>query len=404
MIEQPSKATSARRLTCCRLPIAHPSLVRYGKALGISDSAAAALALARSVAASPAWASASSSVVMVRQEPKPILAVMGRYDDAQQAWLEAQARFLGRSCGRLRRVDYRRAETECERLAARLTERFGQDELRGMRFAAIPRGGCVVLGLLAIALGLDRRCLEPPHPPELPLVVVDDCALSGQRFRDFLECHEGHERVVFAHLFSHPDLRAAVEAREPRVLACLSARDLGATDDSPWSPDQRARFLAKMDRAYWVGAIDVLAFDWGEPDRLVWHPVEERPVPAWRIVPPELCLKNRGQRPIAVQVQPQAQGPLGPGAEVIFGELEGRIVLHHLGRGESAALDAVASGLWKAIVRRGSLPEVAAELGHEYRVSETTLLRDLSAFAEQLMEQGFLERQPPPAAAGRRGE
>lgn len=383
---------SAARLVCCRLPVDRRTLIRYGRALGLSEPSKAIRALARSIAASPVWAAAPDAVVMVRSEPEPMLAVMGRFDEGHEAWLAVQARVLGKTCGRLRLVGYRRAEEGCERLAAALTDRLGRDELRRARFTAVPRGGFVVLGWLAIALGLDRRQLEPPHPPELPLIAVDDCAISGSRCRDFLDQHEAHGKIVFAHLYSHPELRAAIEARESRVHACLSAEDLGAEGESPLEPEWRVRFLAKIERAYWIGATDALAFPWSEPDRLIWHPVEDRPALAWRVVPPELCLKNRATRPIAVQEQPEAKGPLRPEGEVMFGEREERVVLHHLGRGESKALDAVGSDFWKAIIRSESLSEVVAELGREYPVTPKRLRRDLAAFTEQLIDRGFLER------------
>ena len=125
---------------------------------------------------------------------------------------------------RVCRLTYRQAEAAAKRLAARLVSRFGQGELSRFRYTAIPGGGLIVLGMLAYVLDVERRALLGQEG-ELPLVIVDDCSLSGNRFGQFLQRVDAGQ-VIFAHLYSHPELRAAIERQEPRVLACLSAHDL----------------------------------------------------------------------------------------------------------------------------------------------------------------------------------
>ncbi len=303
--------TSTPKLLCIRLPITRRTLVRYGKQLALPDPEAALLALARSIASSPAWDSAPGAALMVRPGPAPLLAVVGRFDGVREAWLTAQGRTLDAACGKLRYVDPGRVEGDCERLASELVNRLGGEEVRRARFAAIPRSGFIVLGLLATVLGLDQEQLEAPRDREPTLVLVDDCALSGARCREVLGRYPGHRRIVFAHLYSHPELRAAIESREARVLAALAAQDLGADEAADFGPCWSARFLARMPGAYWCGQTEPLGFPWGEPDRLIWHPAEQRPALAWRMVPPELCLKSRfalPREPIPIQVEPRARG------------------------------------------------------------------------------------------------
>jgi hypothetical protein len=157
--------------------------------------------LADALSVSPLWAEMPRATLVVRPAPDPLLGVAGYFDGADRVRLGALRWQLERVLPRLRYVSYARAQEDCERLAARLVERFGRDELRDFRFVAIPRGGFVVLGMLAYILGLRGSQLEPPHPPDAPLVVVDDCALSGVRFGQFLE-RVDCSRVVFAHLYS----------------------------------------------------------------------------------------------------------------------------------------------------------------------------------------------------------
>ena len=250
--------------------------------------------------------------LVARPAPQPVLAVMGRLDEARLAWLRAQAAELGRSCALLRYVGYPQAETDCKRLADLLVKRFGRKELARFHFAGIPRGGLVVLGMLACALGLEARQLSPPSAFSAPVVVVDDCALTGARFGRFLEkCRKGR-RVIFAHLYSHPQLRRAIEAREQGVLACLSAHDLKDHGARTLGRKQylaaRRRLVARIGGPrYWVGMPDHICFPWGEPDRSFWNPVTRRMEDCWRIVPPERCLKNRlcSGRPIPLHVLQQ---------------------------------------------------------------------------------------------------
>lgn len=357
------------------------------------------LSLARALAASPAWKEMPGATLVVRALPRPVMGVMGRFDAASGARLAALGPQLGSGIAHLRYVSYSQAEEDCARLADLLTQRFGRDELRRFRFAAIPRGGLIVLGMLSYALGLEHAQLESPYPPDVPLVVVDDCALSGYRFGGFLSRCESR-RVIFAHLYSHPDLRAAVEEREPRVAACVGARDLrdhapenlGAEHEA-W----RARWLAHFgeDAGYWLGQPDHLCFPWSETDVSAWNPVTERVERGWRVVPPELCLKNRsacGAISIPVQVQPEGKGPLRPSARTLFGEFEGHVVVGNMQTKASFTLAGVAADMWRAIVEHGNLKDAARYVSKEYDVDEATLLADLGGFVGDLLARDLLEQ------------
>jgi Coenzyme PQQ synthesis protein D (PqqD) len=355
------------------------------------------LALALSI--SPWWTKMRRVVLVARPSPDPLLGIIGYFDAADRARLEGLRSELTRALPHLLYVDYARAEKACEQLAAQLLERFGKDELSSFRFTAIPRGGYVVLGMLAYILHLNHPQLQPPHPPDTPLVVVDDCAGAGIRFAQFLDRVES-QQIVFAHLYSHPDLRDAIETREPRVVACLSAHDLQDHASDVYGHEYHAwRKLwgARLDpRAYWVGQSDHVCFAWNEPDTAFWNPVTDRVEPGWALMSPKLCLKNRpapGTKPIQVQVQPEGKGPLKPASHTLFGALEGQIVLGELKTEESFVLDGVGADMWRAIVEYGNLEEAAAALVEGYEVDSTTLQEDLRAFVENLLFRGLLEKE-----------
>ena len=111
----------------------------------------------------------------------------------------------------VQRVSYHQAEAGAKSLAAELSAAFSRSELARFGYVAIPRSGHFVLGMLAYVLDLGPRQLLR-QPADAPVVLVDDCALTGLRFQQMLQSLP-HERVIFAHLYSHPALRQAIASR-----------------------------------------------------------------------------------------------------------------------------------------------------------------------------------------------
>ncbi|MEJ2503067.1 MAG: hypothetical protein P8177_07065, partial [Gemmatimonadota bacterium] len=187
-----------------------------------ADAGTRLLDLARGLASSPAWAAMTDAILVVRTEPPAALAVLGRFSPAEEVLVDALPGQLQTELRRFRYVPWGEVEEDCVRLARRLVDTLGREELARRRFVAIPRGGHVVLGLLAYALGLERDQLAWPTEPSDRVVVVDDAAYSGHRFGQFLQARPGPP-VVFAHLYSHPHLRDSLVAAEDRVTAVVAA-------------------------------------------------------------------------------------------------------------------------------------------------------------------------------------
>lgn len=388
-------APSVRRPVVFTLRI-DPETLRWGDA-DLGGPAARLLALAHALSASPLWSEMPNARVVVRLGPRPLLGVIASVDDGTAARVEALSWQLKDALGRLRYVSYAQAEKDCERLAALLLERFGRDALDAATFAAIPRGGLIVLGMLSYLLGLRPEQLEAKAAAGATLVAVDDCALSGARFRGFLRrC--GDRRVIFAHLYSHPALRAAIEAEEPAVAACVAARDLtdhAAARLGDGYEAWRDRWRARPDDGYWIGQPEHVCFAWSEPDITIWNPVTERAEAGWRVVPPELCLKNRS-RPgsearVRVVVQAEGKGPLRPAPAVLFGEWEERIIVANPATSVSVELADSAADLWRAIVEHGEPAVAARALAEVYAVDEPRLRADVERLTDRLLALGLLE-------------
>jgi hypothetical protein len=123
---------------------------------------------------------------------------------------------------RPRLLDWTETESLTARLASLLRERAESGAGTPFTYAAIPRGGLFVLGTLAYLLDLPPERIAPSvdrSDSPGPLVLVDDCALSGARIARELDRLLGSDRsadpgrrVIVAHLCSHPELRRAVEA------------------------------------------------------------------------------------------------------------------------------------------------------------------------------------------------
>ncbi len=354
------------------------------------------VALARALASSPAWHDMHDIILVVRQAPRPLMGMLGYFTPEAQSRLAALSWQIEHVVPRLRYVNYRQAEKAASRVAQQLIARFGQDTVSRFRFMALPRGGYFVMGMLAYALNVERERLNFPHPVNDTLVVVDDCALTGIRLRQFLRDCPSRE-IIFAHLWSHPDLRSTIQKMEPRVLDCVSAQDL-----HDHAPDQlgedyagwRERWLTRSPEAYWVGLTEHVCFPWSEPDVGIWNPVTGQEEPGWRLVPPELCLKNRsapGIGPDRLQIQPLGPGPLRPAEHVLYGELDDEVLIANVDSRETFALSGVAADMWKGITTLGRPGEVLASIAHRYDVDPSQLRGDLMKFVEDLVEKRLVQ-------------
>jgi Coenzyme PQQ synthesis protein D (PqqD) len=333
---------------------------------------------------------------VVRTGLIPVVAVLGHFDESDRWRLRMLRDHLDRAKTYFQYVSYAQAEQDCEELASRLLARYGRESLLTFRFTAMPRGGHIVLGLLAYVLDLPRSRLSSLGSANTPLVVVDDCAISGRRFGQFLRKRKTRE-VIFAPLYSHPDFRATLEQREPRVSACISARDL-----HDYAPEKlgdgygawHEKGMKSGKDCYWMGLPDYLCFAWNEPDTKIWYPGAERVETGWRVAPPSLCLKNRfppGTPPPRLQIQPEAKGPLRPSAHAIAGELDGQTIVAHTLTNTAVALSEVAGDMWRSIIRRGNVETVVEDLLGRYEIDEATARRELDAFLEDLRSRDLLQ-------------
>jgi hypothetical protein len=366
---------------------------------GTNGLALTTLDLAQAVAANPTWRGKSPIAVVFRPEPVATVGIVG-YFDQSNVQLDAVGWQFSSLLSRLHYVTYPQAEAAAERLAATLLKTPGIDALKSARFTAIPRGGYIVLGMLSYLLDLGKEQILPTNStpePGTPLVLVDDCALTGFRFGEYLQQFPDSP-IVFAHLYSHPALRRAILEREPRVIACVSAHDLH--DYAPTHSGKKYETWLSTTEAragkarYWIGLPDHICFPWSEPDAGIWNPHTERVEHGWRILPPSRCLKNRpltGPEPVQIQIQPTGKHPLKPSSLALFGMLEEELILGNIESGNSLSLQGVAKDIWQTLVEHGNVDEVVAVLTQVYEVDEARLRADVESFVGEMLSAGLLE-------------
>jgi hypothetical protein len=327
--------------------------------------------------------------LVVREGAEPALVLVGFFSERGIVRARALQRNLPQVLARLRYVSYRQAEEDCERLAQRLVDTLGRNTLARCSFVGIPRGGLIVLGMLSYVLGLRPDQFHGTPQPGRPLVIVDDCALTGYRFGRFmggLGEDGGGRDVVFAHLYSPPDVRERIASEVPRMLACCAAHDLEVREEGaemPWEG-----------RRYGRGTAYPLAFAWSEPDMAV-RDEDGGMVRGWRLVPPSLCLAARfapdPPLPIQVQKAPPTGATLRLAPTVVYARFGAEVIVADLATEEGFALEGTAAALWLAIAERGTFEGAVVTVREAYSVDEQRMRHDARAFARELQASGLLE-------------
>ena len=340
------------------------------------------------------------------------LYAFGEPDDATRERLGQLASQLARVGYAARYVSYTEAERLTEVLASRLIERYGRDELTKLEYRAIPRGGTIVLGMLAYALDLPAHALQVRHDraapnPERPIVVVDDCILSGMRLKQHLG-FPGDRRVILAALFAPAALgdRTTVGNRpvdwNSAVLLDDLAPQLYGDGYSTWL-DSWTRRLG--DSVLWIGQPEHLCFAWSEPESAFVNAATGEVEAGFRLVPPNRCLRARiaqtaavpGDSADRVQVHRDGPGPLNAPPNVVAAQIGGQRIAVARFAGdchdpvdECYLLEESGSDMWTQFITHGTVEQASHNLGSWYDADPAAIAADAEALAEALVEMGLL--------------
>lgn len=379
---------------------------------GKSDVPSAVEELAAAVRANPLWCRLPGSVLIGRCEPVPLLAVAGTFTEEQQVLLVQLREHLDVLLHERAFVDYSQAEEVCGQLADRLVMVFGTDILQSAQFAAIPRGGLFVLGMLAYHLDLrpdQLTSLEAAHAGRM-LFVIDDCSLSGTRFRESLNRIVTHS-VVFCPLYAPEALCASIVSREPRVVNCLagaSLRDTSPTsDDVGYSAWKHQRHAQLGGDGYWLGQTLGVAFAWCTPQTRRWDETEGRFMEGWDVVPPSRSLKRRRllQRlegdpavdylpPLTLNM-PISEADVRAHDRVLWSCRGNEVIVAKIpqraGIGARVySLAGISAEFWQLLMTHGSMQHAIQVLLTRYQVASEWLGADMSSLVEQMRSEGLI--------------
>ncbi len=347
----------------------------------------------------------AKSIFVIRKGGRETtLSVFGDFDRADLIRLEALSARLNRADLAARYVDYRQAEADCENLARKLIASYGRDKLRSFAWHAVPRGGLVVFGMLSYLLDLPGDAQDLSRAEGKPVVLVDDCSLSGLRFGELRQRFPERD-LIFAHLYSHPDLRRAMVEREARVKDCVSANDLNDLAPELYGDkylDWKSEWARRSgDDLYWIGQPEFLCFAWSEPENSFWNDAAGRLEQGWRIVPGSRCLRQRSYTDSAelqkdethprLQVMPEPAGPLRAADQVVYARMEdGSVAVADHSGSECFRLEDTAAEMWLALMDHGEMPKAAIRLRQRYDTTADRLEDDLNGFVRQLKDSGLL--------------
>ncbi len=336
--------------------------------------------------------------IVVRDTPTPALGIVYReFGVHSTAWFDSMRRFLTGLPDRVVRLGYNDVEEHVGRLASRLRSTLGE-RLTDAAFVGIPRGGLIVLGMLAYELGLRHDQIVGIGSASDLEVIVDDCAYSGARVGEYLSVSRA-DKIVFACLLAPPPLLKAIEHSEQRVLSSIAAAEMkdltpqGARGER-WQAGW-ANLLA-ADRRYWVGLTEHVCLPWAEPDWSFWDDDAQQVQDGWTVLPPEICIEHRHeptQRSVAVEIQNWGVGPIHPGDDVLYARTDDEVVLTNLVDGRQFVLEGTGADVWKGLVANGEIDATVRAMLETYEVDPSSLHTDVSEFADRLAKarliQGF---------------
>jgi hypothetical protein len=333
----------------------------------------------------------------------------GALDMERLKQLAAQISHTGRSA---RYIGYREAEALAEILAEQLSQRYGRSEVQGFEYRAIPRGGLIVLGMLSYALGLPAARLSPENGAAgRPVVCVDDCVLSGMRFKEQLLRLKGRQ-VILASLFAPAALCGSQESEvEPFECICATAlRDLGPELYGDAYPAWRQRWAQRQgDAVLWIGQPEHLCFAWSEPESSFYNSVNGSLEPGFLLAPPERCLRHRNEQPNgpaeSLKDRPQVHfhedgpGPLHAAPRVVAVRIDAnRVAVADFSAAEADTaaecylLEGSAADMWEHILVHGTVERASQALSKLYDAEPRILSKDTADFADSLLDLEILVR------------
>lgn len=286
----------------------------------------------------------------------------------------------------VRFLTYMDIERDCLALAGLIRARFEDAEIKRWHVVGIPRGGLIVAGMVGYALDLAHKQLRPSmeHSETVaPICIIDDCALTGVRIKETLALYPGRQ-VIFAHLYSHPQLRANITTQEKQVAACLAVHDLETLPQGDEDPHQ-AQFTHGR---YFSRPLPPVIFPWGGPSLLVVDPFSGKLEDGWRFGEGRPTLKSLAHHHFPTLTGERAEELWRGGEHLVIRRAEGALWLLNLDTTTGYKLAGAAAEIWTALAAGNTLAALAPYWNEINKSVEPEQLRQ---FIEELVAHGLIQ-------------
>jgi hypothetical protein len=374
---------------------------------------------AESILSDPRFSDEVGLLFVVRDATRPSLVCFGDFNAAIEERLDHLSEQLALIQEGARHIGYDEAEQLVETLGDLLVARYGRTELRKFAYRPIPRGGLIVLGMLSYVLDLRPDNMDSTGTdPAVPVVVVDDCVISGMRLRRTLQQITGP--AIVASLLAPTGLVEEVLAEKKvdsfiRVAELYDlAPGLHGSDYEQWREEWRTR---RGDSVFWIGRPEHISFAWTEPESTFLNRATGELEPGFHLAAASRCLRHRhhGDRadrvaPIEVirrptglagedriQVHRNGPGPLNAPDSVVAARIsETRIAVADFAAvtedeaAECYLLDGSAARMWSHVTTEGTVEAAVEAMTVEYETDRAVIEKDLSAFVDHLLSLGLL--------------
>lgn len=351
----------------------------------------------RAVASSPLEWLPPSSRLILRADPEPVIGLVGGVNQKARSLFELAVYEMRETLERSRFVTH----NEVADLARALANKLEPDLRRhpdGVTLVPVPRGGHFVAGYLSYFVPV--RVLGEFSVPNVsgevvPILLIDDIALSGRRISDWIERFPDR-KIVVATLVSTQQVRDAICTRFGDRVSWVSADDLQVYSETKPHPGE-------TDPPPFRGLTEHCCFPWTESDRGLRLDGSSDFYTALRLIPPDLCLKNQVQFEAnfdRVGIVGDEDGWLRTATGILWADIEGKVYIADTERGRSQMLEGTAAGFWNASLKHPTRKETVAYLADVYEQEPSIIEDDHRNFIAHLIDEGvLLPRQSASARA-----
>ena len=329
--------------------------------------------LSHTISTSTNWESLGDCALVFRDhDAGGCLAVCMQDDLKHTVEIQTQLNFLQKSIQQIQYLDIAKCESLAHSLAQKINLSLDPETLQKSRVVSIPRGGLFVSAMLSYILPIKHHQLQPFSDCDSPIILIDDCSISGFRLAQQL-CGLKNKQIYFYTLVSPAQLRQAALAVQPRLRVFESAMDLNV-----YNNDSSGRMDARSNR-YWQGQCDAICFPWGETQRFYPSDSENKQTTLWPVSPLQKNLKSSLlEQKIPFYAVTEAQDrAISTGQHILYYSKDNLTRIYNAESKQHYSLDGVGSAIWQSLLSHSTVDQTLEHLCSLFSVEKKRLEKDV---------------------------